>query len=184
MPPARNAALVGVGLLVTYAVGGVSFLALLGNNFIASYVLHPALLAPVLGVPALVIGALVVRHFREQRKLSSRVLSLVAFVLFTGTAALALFGATRGWVAAASELLPKQAAALELTVLSVGRSESRRSVCHRHLELRHGSAIERLCADKLPLQGQLVAGRPIKLIGEASPLGFHIRSLSAPRNDA
>ncbi len=184
MPPARNAALVVVALLVAYALGGMSFSVLLGNSFIASYALHPALLVAVLGAPAAVTGTLVVRHLREVRHLSSGTLSLAAFILFTGTAAALLFGATRGWVAVASRLLSTQAATLELKVLSVGRSESRRSVCHRHLELQHGGSVERLCADKLPLQGQLLAGRLVKLIGVASPLGFHIRELQAPRGDA
>ncbi len=184
MPPAWSSALVIAAVLVAYAVGGMSSSVLLGNNFIASYALHPAMLAVVLGIPAAAIGAWIVRRLRDERRLSSRPLSLAAFLLFAGTVAALLFSATRGWVAVASELLPKQPSALELTVVSVGRSESRRSVCHQHLQLRHGNTIERLCADNIPLQGQLAAGRSVKLIGAASPVGFHIRQLQAPGSDA
>ena len=184
MPPARSSALILAAVLVAYAVVGMSSSVLLGNNFIATYALDPAILVALLGIPAAAIGAWMVRRLREECPLSSGPLSLAAFFLFAGAAAAMIFGTTRGWVAVASELLPKQPAALELTVLSVGRSESRRSVCHLHLELQHGSTIERLCADKLPLQGQLVAGRSVKLIGVASLVGFHIRELQAPGGDA
>jgi hypothetical protein len=184
MPPARSSALILAAVLVAYAVGGMSSSVLLGNNFIASYALHPGMLVVVLGIPAVAIAAWIVRRLWDGRRLSSRPLTLAAFLLFAGTTAALLFGATRGWVAVASELLPKQPAALELKVLSLGRSESRRRVCHRHLQLQHGNTIERLCADTIPLRGQLAVGRSVKLIGAASPVGFHIRELQAPGRGA
>ncbi len=183
MPTARKTALVVVALVVAYLAGGMSISTHLGSHFVASYAMHPALLIVALGLPAAVIGALVVRGLRQGGRLSSPTLSVAAFILFTGTVSAMVFGASRGWVAVASHLLPTQAATLTLKVLSAGRSESRHTVCHQHLELQHGSTTERLCADMLPLQGQLRTGKPVKLIGVVSPLGFHIHELQVPGDD-
>ncbi|MBB5204950.1 hypothetical protein HNQ51_002269 [Inhella inkyongensis] len=166
--------------LGVYALCGIVLSRVVGDEFIASYQLHPALMAPMLGFPAIVVGAWITRRLREARGLSSGVLGLAAFILFSGTVAGLLFLAAQGWVALTSTLLSQRPAVLKLTVLSVRRWESRRSVCQQYLELQHGRATENLCADDFPLSGKLIAGRQVEFVGVASPVGFHVQGLRNP----
>jgi hypothetical protein len=166
--------------LMIYAVGGLAFILFLGDTFISKYALHPLVIAIIVSAPGIGLAGIAVQHLRNARDLTSPALSTLAFIIFSFVAAGALFVAGIGWIAIASSLLPKQESTLELRVLSIGRKESRRDVCYRYLELQNGSSVERLCADKLPLNGQLRAGDRVKLLGSSSVLGFHIRNLQAP----
>lgn len=164
--------------LVVYVIGGVASIRLLGDAFIASYTPHPVALAIAL-VPSFFLAVLTVKSYRATGSLVSPTLSIIALPLFTLAITGFILVTLAGWVIVASLLLPQQNATLELKVLSVGRKESLRDVCHRYLELHHGSGVESLCADKLPLNGQLRAGDRVKLIGASSSLGFHIKRLEA-----
>jgi hypothetical protein len=175
----RLGKLLAVTLLI-YIFGGLISIMALGDTFITRYTIHPIAIAMLVTPPGILLAGVVLQHLRYARSINSSTLSALAFVIFSFVLAGVVFVAAIGWVAITSSLLPKQESTLELNVLSVSRRESRRDVCQQFLELQNGSAIERFCADSLPIKGKLRNGVRVKLIGFSSLLGFHIKSVQAP----
>jgi hypothetical protein len=160
-----------------YVLPGLAISHFFGHGFIAAYSVHPLVLVLLLAGPSVFVTNAVIGHYKNSARLVTPWVQWAAWVLFGLVISGLIFLATRGWVAGASSLLVTRVATLELQVVSAARTESRRSVCNRYLELRNGTSTEQFCSDAFSLHGTPLPGKGIAVVGRASPLGLHIQEL-------
>lgn len=173
----RHRGVVSLILLPILAVGGLLLDSVFRDQFLAAYSVPTAVLAPMLIAPsALLMTSTPMRAQVRSRYPTAWVRWLVwpAFILCVAGL---LFISGQGWVAGASRLLARKQSVVELQVVSVGRYESRRTLCLQRVEVKYMDVKSRLCADPFLAQGEELAGKKLLAVGVTSPLGLHIEAL-------
>lgn len=167
-------------MVLAAVLAGLLFWLIFSDRFFSAYEAHPALLIPSLVVLGLVIASRPSMDAAMSIRMPTPWVRTFARPIFALFLAGFLYAVGSGWIAVISLWMARTPASVEFDVLEVRRNESRRSTCLRKVQLVGPSGWHSLCADALPVQGTLAAGRRVTALGKASPLGFHLEELRAP----